>query len=366
MQLTCECGRAVPECSLYRCLCGTIHGDKTRIKIDQSSPIALATPIASRKQELPIALNAWHTIHTRYASAISSGQWNETTERHWLDTVFQLLIPCGDCGGRWLEIRPQLDLSSAESAFESCWRLHNLVSARHVQPAKAELSYRQCRAIYLGEATAGLCVVTLATGHQANDVLNVSRPSLAAYAARCNADYIELRGTTEPWWGLEKFRVRNLAKAFERTLFLDCDVIIRENCPDLFALVPETQIGMHDDWPHLMGVEWLRAERKSVFDSQAIDGIYPEAAMNTGVVMVSRQHADIWTRPRDPFPTSHCAEQIWIEFLASEYPVFKLPTEFNCQWWMGDFEQRKPSSHVIHWANCRSKADSMRGFLLNC
>jgi hypothetical protein len=312
----------------------------------------------------PVRPNPWHILHMRYAAAIA-GLWSETVERNWLDVEFSKLIPCGSCGGKWLEIRPQLDLSTPEAAFAASWRLHNVVSTEHLEPPKAEITWEQCQAIYLGTQRVDRnCVVTLATG-PAVEILEISKPSIQAYAERCNADYIELRGTTEAWWGLEKFRVRNIARSYNRTLFLDCDVIVRDDCPDLFAMVPQDHVAMHDDWPHLEHFDWLKAERQTVFDSQAVEGSYPEQALNTGVVLCSREHADIWTRPIDPFPTSHCAEQIWIEHLAREYPVFKLPTELNCQWWMNDFEQRKPSSHVIHWANCKNKSDSMRGFLLN-
>lgn len=306
----------------------------------------------------PIRYNAWHTLHTRYANATRSDQWHKQTEQQWLDFDFAKLIPCGSCGNKWLEIRPLMDLSTPEAAFRSAWQLHNRVSQQHLSPPKQAITYEHCRAIYLGERINRLCVVTLATG-QAVPILEISRQSIADYARRCGADYIELCGTTESWWGLEKFRLHKIAQAFDRTLFLDCDVLIGADCPSLFDVAPSGSVAMHDDCPYLSSVQWLEDERKTVFESQTVEGSYPKTCLNSGVVLCSREHADIWTRPKDPFPTSHCAEQIWIEFLAGRFPIFQLPTEFNTQFWMRDFANLKESASILHWANCKDKATEM-------
>ncbi len=306
--------------------------------------------------------SAWHIIHSRYAAAIQSGKWSETVERHWLDTEFSRLVPCGACGSKWTSLAATIDLCSAERAFESTWLAHNRVSTEHVQPALQTITYTQCRAIYLGERTSGKCIVTLATG-PATAILDVSRGSIQAYAERCGAQYVELKGVTEPWWGLEKFRVHNLARAYDRTLFFDCDLLIRNDCPDLFKLVPKDHVAMHDDWPYLQSHQWLEDERRSVFKSQRVVGDYPQQALNSGVVLCCRAQADIWKRPsEEPFPTSHCAEQIWIEFAARHSQIFKLPTQFNTQWWMREFEQLKPSAAIVHWANDPNKSDSMMAY----
>ena len=340
-------------------VCGsTVFSDNAEIVCRRCAKKHRSTGVAQLQP------NAWHIIHTRYAAAISLEQWNEATERDWLNTEFPKLIPasCG-CADAWKPLADQLDLSNAEAAFQSAWNAHNVVSTQHVQPPLPTITYAQCRAMYLGEQLGGRCVVTLATGAAAVETLGVSRPSLQAYAKHCGADYLELRGHTEPWWGLEKFRVRNLALAYDRCLFLDCDLLIDANCPNLFDLVPVDCVGIHDDYPLLSSHEWLAAERAEVFKSQSVPGLYTATCLNTGVVICSRQHADIWTRPVDPFPTSHCAEQIWIEYKASKYPIFKLPTEFNTQWWMKDFTARLSAACIAHWANCQTKANAMREFV---
>ncbi len=74
------CGREFSTMiSPLHCSCGTIT---------KTDPIAIDT----------VKPNAWQILHSRYAAAIESDQWSETVERHWLDTEFTKLIPCGSCG----------------------------------------------------------------------------------------------------------------------------------------------------------------------------------------------------------------------------------------------------------------------------
>lgn len=106
-------------------------------------------------------LNAWQVIHTRYASAIESGQWNEAEERNWLNNEFARLVPCGSCGSKWLSLSSKIDLSSAELAFETTWRAHNTVSTEHVQPPKESISYEKCKALYLQQPSMDDCCVAV-------------------------------------------------------------------------------------------------------------------------------------------------------------------------------------------------------------
>lgn len=107
------------------------------------------------------AANAWVTIHSRYASAIESGEWSETVERHWLASAFRPMVPCLACAGKWLEIEPLLDLSTPDAAFRTSWELHNKVSTEHVQPAKQAISFERCKALYLQQPSMDDCCVAV-------------------------------------------------------------------------------------------------------------------------------------------------------------------------------------------------------------
>jgi hypothetical protein len=88
-----------------------------------------------------------------------------------------------------------------------------------------------------------------------------------AYAKRIGADFVAITKPTQDWWGLEKFRGLPFAQSYERTLYVDADVFLTEETPDLFDVVPAGHVSMHDDWSQLPSFEWVFALRSSLSTS---------------------------------------------------------------------------------------------------
>jgi len=206
----------------------------------------------------------------------------------------------------------------------------------------------------INEPQSDKLVITIAMGAYGR-LLDLSRPLMQAYAAKCGADYVELTNDTQPWWGLEKFRVRHFQKHYKRILFVDCDVLIRSNALDLFRIVPEDSVGIHDDLSSVLSnvrtMNWAYREREQLFGSQGVKlNTQLQKTLNTGVVMCSSHH-DIWQPMRKPFPGKHCDEQFWIEQQIERYPVFDLDRRFNTQWWFREFRSIKKDAWFVHFAN---------------
>ncbi len=210
--------------------------------------------------------------------------------------------------------------------------------------------------------TSDRLVITIAVGEKYSNILNVSQPLMEAYAKKCNADFIALTNETQRWWGLEKFRVKAFQEHYERILFLDADVLIKPETPDLFEIVDPQRVGMHNDNPYNPGHPgmevgnegWLRAGRSGLLNSQGVFlSSYDEpVCFNSGVVVCSKHH-DIWNGMTKPFPQHHCDEQFWIEYQAQRYPIQQLTYRFNNQYWFGErFRKQCPVSHIIHFAGC--------------
>jgi hypothetical protein len=195
-------------------------------------------------------------------------------------------------------------------------------------------------------------IITIAIGQSFQDFFKRTGPIFEEYARRCDADFVVLTNPTQQWWGLEKFRVQQFAAAYERTLYLDADVILRDSTPNLFEFVPRGHIAMHDDWPHLPSHDWLFEERRSILQSQHIPMSDANTTWNTGVVLCDREHANLWAPPTEPFLPTHCAEQFWVEHNARQFPFFELATELNTQFWMPRFAELHPTAKVIHLSNC--------------
>lgn len=197
-----------------------------------------------------------------------------------------------------------------------------------------------------------LLVITVAVGPEHEDLLKISAPLMRAYAKRIGADFMALTGVTQCWWGLEKFRIRPFVELYERTLFLDADILVRDGSPSLFDTVPKGSIGMHNDRPAQASMEWSIPQRSALWASQDVPDWHPEYLRNSGVVVCDQMHADIWTPPPKKVPGSHCDEQFWIERLTRHYHNYELPLEFNTQWYFKDFAETMQSAWFVHFANC--------------
>jgi hypothetical protein len=214
--------------------------------------------------------------------------------------------------------------------------------------------------------TSDKVLVTVAIGKQFQELLELARPLFERYAERVGADYREIVGSPKyPIWQHEKFRVHDYAKHYDRSMFADVDCFIRDSCPDLFKIVPEDSVGMFDDFEFYDDVDWLTSERKNVSAKMGCE-ILGERCLNSGLIVHSRQHADIWRPPPRILPDTHYSEQIWIEHQINQIraKVFLLEPSYNMQYcWNEFYEQNKHKSHIVHLSRCRDKLTVARELL---
>jgi hypothetical protein len=211
------------------------------------------------------------------------------------------------------------------------------------------------------ETNRSRCVVTVAHGLDAIELLAVTKPLMQEYADRCDADLIDLDNETEEWWGLEKFRTWHFAKQYEECLFLDADVIVRPGCPSLFGR--ESLVAMHDDFGFLDRSDWLAQEREMVSQRSGMPIPSATTCFNSGVVYTRREAADTWLPPTVDIGQSHCAEQLVVESQAMRFNPEKLESKFNWQWYFKDFSKGIKNSWMIHLANCPSKIENAKGII---
>lgn len=210
------------------------------------------------------------------------------------------------------------------------------------------------------QPTSPYLVLTLAT-EPAWPLLELTGPRMERYARRIGADFIAMRDTTQGWFMLEKLRVREYLPHYERVIYLDADVVVAEDCPSLFDVVTKGMIGMHDDWPPLsQWGEYFIKEWESLMASQGVGRPFQNHAHNTGVICVDREHLGMYDPPKRPLPECWCDEQSWEQSNVAlyGYPVFPLPSEYNCQYWetkyksIAEYEEAARKAHIAHVSGC--------------
>lgn len=198
-------------------------------------------------------------------------------------------------------------------------------------------------------------IFTLAVGPNSLDQHAITGPQMAAYASRVGADFHAITDDQHPAYPLaNKFRLKTLAANYERVLFLDADVWVRSTAPNVFEEFAADKVWMHSDRSHQVNYDSLIINYVTIARQQRVPRIIDYHCYNSGVVLFSKQHIDLWTAPPLPSPTQFLTEQIWIEYMTREasIPVGHLPTEFNTQWWFRDFAAREPHAHFVHLAAC--------------
>lgn len=200
-------------------------------------------------------------------------------------------------------------------------------------------------------------VITVGTG-TSKECLKTTMPRMKEYASRIGADFIALTDQTQEHGLLEKFRINQYAKYYERILFVDADVLIKRTSSDIFRCVRKGKIGMHDDvsliektcYEQLLITEW-----NEMIESQKFKHYKTLHVFNSGVVVFDHDRRNIWTPPKHPLPKNHCAEQHYVQYLSGDN-VQILPEKWNYQWWAHKNMPNISKSNFIHLAGMRNES----------
>lgn len=199
--------------------------------------------------------------------------------------------------------------------------------------------------------TSKLAIVTVCVGTVTGEIGRHTIPLMQDYARRCGADFHAIYDDQWPEYRLgNKFRVGAYTPLYQRLLYIDADVFIRPTAKNLFELLPQGRVYMHEDGPHLRAREWLAIDEQKLKEEQGIERAIK--CYNSGVVLWDRRHTDLWKPPQNSFTPTHTMEQCVIECNAAKYGIGELPTYFNTQWWMSDYKEREPLADFVHLANC--------------
>ena len=249
------------------------------------------------------------------------------------------------------------------------WHLHNAVNTKLDYPKMTWADYVAC---WHNQAPCKnpRLVITLASGTQCRKMLDLTRPSMEAYATRCNADFLALTNTRFDQWQREKFRIYEFAQQYDETIFLDADCVVRPGVDNLFEICQGYDVGMHNDWGKLAWQWDWPAEYLPVLQSQGLDGLaevqqakQASVVWNSGVVYCTRESAEIWRPPTNRLPDSHCSEQFWVHFQASKFRIKSLEAKLNWQYWFRDFAEGIDQAQIVHLANHPDKLSGVAKYL---
>jgi predicted O-methyltransferase YrrM len=217
-------------------------------------------------------------------------------------------------------------------------------------------------------------VVTLAIPNESNDlqpVFDATLPTIEAYADRIGQDFICIkerkRNSPHTAPHFEKRQVRDLLKRYERIIYVDADVVIRDNCPNLFGIVEEDAIGAFNELsqnnPNAEAIrqDALAAQehlgRLKHWDLGASDGVF----INSGVIVASRKHRNIFKFSKRRLWSKLFRDQTQINYNIQKgrFRIQQLPSEYN---WMRFCKNTCPQDQafIIHYAGKIEQQEVLR------
>jgi lipopolysaccharide biosynthesis glycosyltransferase len=170
-----------------------------------------------------------------------------------------------------------------------------------------------------------------------DDYSKFTIPTIKAYASKIRADCIVIDkqklSTIYPHY--EKYQIHDLLKVYDRILYLDSDVIVKPDCPDLFELVPENKFGILDEADNnKIYVKFYESilnlsKKYNISLSNWDQKIY----YNTGVMVISKIHDWLFlNKPKEEIIDMWYAyEQSYLNMMiiSKNVEIYKLNYKFN-------------------------------------
>lgn len=202
-------------------------------------------------------------------------------------------------------------------------------------------------------------IVTLCVGEESTLISEVTHPTIKLYADRLGADFIVIdkadTSMISPHWG--KFKLCDLLNTYDRIIYLDTDLIVRDDCANLFDLVPYSQIGAFNE-ARYVSREYSLIETAKAYNVDWEKLRWNGKYYNTGVIVLSKCHKNFFKKPDVEY--SNYFEQSYINLkIAQEEStrttedktlMYDLPYKFNRMTCLDFSGEERHASYIIHYA----------------
>lgn len=138
-------------------------------------------------------------------------------------------------------------------------------------------------------------VLTISIGDKHEKISELTIKTIENYAKKIKADFLNIKTTKYTATDWEKCQVYDLFNKYKRIILLDIDLIIREDCPNLFDIVPEKELGAFNEGKYVFKSDDIKITSR-ILDENFGD-ITPKY-YNTGVLVLSRQHKQLFKPPK--------------------------------------------------------------------
>lgn len=199
-------------------------------------------------------------------------------------------------------------------------------------------------------------IFTISIGDYYDEISQLTIPLIKKYAKKINADFIVITkdninenyvlSNEEEDYSLQIFQVYDFLNQYKRIIYFDVDLIIREDTPNLFDIVPTTELGMMNE-----------GRFKSNYDLINFSKIYNEPIKkwsgkfyNDGVMVISRIHKSLFKFPK--IDISFSKDMYFnLKIITNKIKMLDLDWRYNRLSIMDEFlGKSRLDSYIVHYS----------------
>ena len=177
--------------------------------------------------------------------------------------------------------------------------------------------------------------------NRSKKILNQTIQTITDYSEKIGSD-LEIIEIKNNW---EKTNVFDLYTKYNRILILNENIIIRKDTPNLFEVVPETELGVINEGKYTLRVDKIKmASSEFGVELKKWDGKF----YNDGVIVTSRIHKKLFKKPN--FLGSDFCSYFNLLIAKEETKICELNPRYNRMHFMDDkIGITRHDSYIIHY-----------------
>lgn len=193
----------------------------------------------------------------------------------------------------------------------------------------------------MGKGVSGRRLIfTIISGNFHKFLGTLTHPQMAAYAKRVGAEFkvIEVPAEQSSACCWEKYRIVHLLREYERVLYLDTDVFVKDGAEDIFEAVPADRFGAFNEIPNM--TEFINMIYAAFLREIGVNGGKEKKYLaapyfNAGVMLASRGQEKAFLYPGHPAAFEHdwdyYGDQSTMNFNVARFgvPWFDITPRFN-------------------------------------
>lgn len=213
--------------------------------------------------------------------------------------------------------------------------------------------------------TSKTALCTLAVGNAGDELYRHTSDSQQRYAQRHGMDYVVIGDRSQGFVLAEKLRAGSVLEQYPGGMvYVDGDVFIHRDAPNILDTVPAGKIGLCDvtGW---VPKQWAIHEAYELCRSQHVDHVpmpVAESYWNSGVIVARGPQIHYFDPPDHPLNDSWCAEEALGRLRLYQFgiPVHNIGIRWNWQYYLDKGLDRLEGCYFAHIAGLKDDQAARR------